>query len=1586
MILLFEVAFTFFAKPILKKTIAQKIYSSTNGVYKLEFNNVKINILSGHFLLTDFELSPDTNAYFKNLPDEGKNLYYIELDTFEIKRIRFLKLLKKDNSFSIEELYLSNPRLKVFGLKPKDTTSKFEQKSASYETVKTDVISSAFSFVNSVDIKKITISNGNFDFLKPRADNPNPFSINSITFILNDFYADSKTFSPDRSEIFSEDITLIINEYQLKMNDDIHVLDAEKVYVSTKEKTIQLYNISMNSGNKPIDSLSKLDANIFDFKIDNLKLKNANFKEIYLNNHISIGKASVNGFRTIVYGQKEKVKEKEFSKDSLLNKINIYPMFSNFLDYINIDTLEINNGHFESFNNISSSLPKTIIESYQVTVNDFLIDSVSIADTNRILYAKDFEMIFHNFEQKLNDSIHSLTASSVVATTDNNTLWASNINVTPNPGMRLWAIQHGKSVNDVKINKLEIKGLSFTKFFNYNQIYVDSIILANSNISLSSYSKKAKKAKSDKTPLNELFLNFADKMVIKNIDVKTGFVKYNSRYQNRNSQFTGNFKLCVSDLVFDPYSTKVTKLTRVSGIDALFSNIKYNTPDSIYSLSVETLHYATYLSSIVLDNLKIKPISNNLFTKLRQHNKTATISLDVPTFKISNTNLSNAFQSDSLSLKNILLDKPVINITTYPEIRLKFAKNGKIDSIKNESINELDKKIGVLQIIAKDNFPLIDSSSIQLYNQKHDALDSINAFAQNCINEINIDHNNIYQNDTSIIVISEIINTTISNCIRIAIDSLVYSDIITAYNTSIYEISQIKEDYEAPKINFDEIYMAIGQFLPKISSELLQINDGYLSLKAKSKDGEKLVFQTNFNLILNKFDFDTAFVDHSKDILFSESFIVTLENTIVNINDRIHQIVANKIIFNSRNEYIDISDLKILPKYIDTNQLCIRGKINQIRFNNIDFNDLYFDKTLNVALLKFTEPKIKLYLSRVPKIKKDALKSTEKTLPEIIKKILVNDIVIQEGELKMYKNWKTPFLSTGFDIEIFDISADSVVDINDNLFFIPLQGIDLQLNNLQFVTKDSSNLLNFDELKFNTVTESIQLSNLSFLSIITDSIITLNYLKKKNYVNLTVPSIDIKSFDIAKFRFDKQLRINEISINHPSLVLESFKKDTVKPFVLEDINLYKSVSKFAQDVEIHKLNLNDIEFNQKLYTDTSEKYSHYSNISLFFNEINIDSSTSITEPNLFYTRDLRFAIRDFSLDLKDSLSVVSFIKVSGSTLSKNLQVAGLKLYPKIRYEELVRQGKLDTFRKAEIMLGIKNIIIPNLDYRQLLVEEKISTNSILIDTVKLQVHNPSWRVHDSTKITEHLLAPIFKLPIIVDVKKVDIQCLDLIYSEVSEEDKEPAIITLLTDTLVATNITNDTNIINNSYLNTKIVTVGKLNDSAEINIAATFNLKSRAKVTKISGNINKFNLSSFNSYLYNAFDLKIRKGILHVLEFEFYQIDSVSYGYVNLAFSDIKASYFSGDSSDRKTKIIISKLINLAFFILEDSRKGITYRWGTIAAKHDMSFGDFKLWIDALISGFVSAFIKTKDNKIAQKQANILAKEYGLSLDNLKKE
>ncbi len=1579
-----EAAYFVFAKPMIEKTIKEKVYVSSDSLYILNFNDLKFSFISGRLLLTEFVLSADTSAYFKTKKFYNKNLYHIELDTFKITKLNLFKFLGIQKTLNIEQLHLINPQLKIFGLKENDTTSSLKKKSASYETVRSDIISSAFSFVNSMKIEKIRITKGNFDFLKPRDDNPNPFSIKSVTFLLNDFYADKKTFSKHRKDIFSEDMTLIIDQYRLKLNDNIHILSADKVQVSTKKQKIELFGINLDTKDIPKNKLAKIDSNIFNFNIKKIELNNANFKEIYVNNQISISSALINNFSAIIYNQKNKKKKNSFNKDSLLNKIDFYPLFKDYLKFVNIDTLKIDNANFKNFNNIKSNLPNTQVANFDVTVFDFLIDSTSILDTSRILYSKNFLINIYGIKKHLKDSIHSVTADYLVATSKHNAVMATNIKITPNTNLRYWARKRKKSFNNAKIQRLSISGFNFPKYFNSNQIFIDKISLSGSNISIKNFTDKKNKKNRSKntTPINELFLNFADKMLIKKVNISSGYLNYNSFYRDKINSFKGKYKLNIQNLTFDPYNKKITKLTKVSDMKFMLLDFKYTTPDSIYFLLADSLSYSSYNAQLFITNVELLPFEQNITKRLKEKNKSATIGIKIPKIKISNTNLSNAFQVDSLSLKNILLKKPVFDVNIYPAINFKDEKKVFFKNYKKQAIRNIISFATETKVYAYDNTDNFDDSNYNLLKTKRSFIDSISKYAIKSILNINLNPKTFSKDDKNIPVIERLEKTAIDSIKFIDKEDINIKKINELFFATKHEFRNIVNSYNQPKIDKNDIYKIVGSILPKINSDSLLINNGFINIvQIDENKKSKKIFSSHFNLKLSNFNFDTTLIDSNRNIFFSECFFVNIKNTVFNLPDSIHQLKINNISLKSADSLISIDRISIFSKKQDSSKLQIKASLNNIKLKSTDFDELYFNKKLKITDFNINSPKINIYLPDNENKKNEEFNFPLKILlPKQLNEILIDNINFKNGKINLFHKNSKFKINANFNLKISNFFIDSLTDIKKNKYFIPVENLILNIENFYFQDKDSSKNIYAKNINLNAQKGNFNIKNLQFLSNYDKKSDLYEICKNKNLFNIKIPTVKFTNIDFEKLRFKKELFFSRLIADSVSFKLTKKKSKKTKKIDITEIDAYKLIKKYIPKIKSKEIEISNINATINSLSDSTKKTQQINNLSFNLSNILIDSTTKITSPNLFYAENLRFEAKKIKKFIQDSIYIIEIGKIKGSTLTKSLEIFDLYYHPIVPISEVQYLDKFNDGYRVTALSGYSNkLSIRDFNYKKALVKNEIDINLIRGDSVFIDIFNNKTYPHNDFIRKEHLVGYFFKIDIPFDINTVIFSDFNVFYKEINTIDKKVAYVSVNNTNLKIFKITNDSIKIRKKDLYTTIKANGYLNNAAPLNLEIKYELKSKGNFARIKGEIGKCNASIFNTYTINGINLKLEKGTIKKINFDFNTIDTIAIGRMKMQYNNLKAYLISKDTTNPRKLKFISWIGNTLLLRNNNPKYGVYLKVGAIGYIHDPSYSDFKMWVKALLSGIQSTIaFDPKDvrkiKKIRRKNKKLLRK------------
>jgi hypothetical protein len=72
----------YYWKPILTQRIKESIEKSTNGLYRIEFQNIRLNFITGRLNVSDIRFMPDTLVYEKMKLDSiaPRHLYEVEID------------------------------------------------------------------------------------------------------------------------------------------------------------------------------------------------------------------------------------------------------------------------------------------------------------------------------------------------------------------------------------------------------------------------------------------------------------------------------------------------------------------------------------------------------------------------------------------------------------------------------------------------------------------------------------------------------------------------------------------------------------------------------------------------------------------------------------------------------------------------------------------------------------------------------------------------------------------------------------------------------------------------------------------------------------------------------------------------------------------------------------------------------------------------------------------------------------------------------------------------------------------------------------------------------------------------------------------------------------------------------------------------------------------------------------------------------------------------------------------------------------------------------------------------------------------
>jgi hypothetical protein len=155
----------------------------------------------------------------------------------------------------------------------------------------------------------------------------------------------------------------------------------------------------------------KMARALYRVSFASLVIDKVHFRQIYASKRINFRQLIVQYPIISIVGYPDTLTAKR-SKWRVIYE-DVYPAVSGVFNDFHIDSVKINHGLFET-----SSMKKNGIEvtggyQFSTVLKDVSVNPFSYYNRDRVFYSRDIDLVVHNFERQLADSLYSLTAEEI---------------------------------------------------------------------------------------------------------------------------------------------------------------------------------------------------------------------------------------------------------------------------------------------------------------------------------------------------------------------------------------------------------------------------------------------------------------------------------------------------------------------------------------------------------------------------------------------------------------------------------------------------------------------------------------------------------------------------------------------------------------------------------------------------------------------------------------------------------------------------------------------------------------------------------------------------------------------------------------------------------------------------------------------------------------------------------------------------------------------------------------------------------------------------------------------------------------------
>lgn len=1152
-----------FANRWIEQELNAQIKQQSKGKYSLTFSDLSVKIISRSIQLEDLVI-------IKNHPEKSQEVF--KTKSIAAKRINVYQLLRK-RILHIHKLVIDAP---VW--------------SASADELLQSPSGNPFAFMRqlqpifdkqltAISIDQIDLQHAGFVAQQiGKKQTPQTPKLNFNVGIAN-FYTDSKCLNRHKNFFNADDIYLRIDDFQHELADSLHLLSVHEIQYSLKNQDILGKQITL----KP-QANSEINKTRYFVDIPEITIKSRRLREMLQSDSIHIDSLFLKDAAIRVIPQAD-APEFNFRK---IKAYDLYELIEGDIGQLQIDYLGMNAQNLKIERNDEQKKSLQEFFDLDIELHDFLMNSNSYNDLERVLYAKNVFLHIGNYYLLMNDQIHRFDATNITASSENNFISADHLKLKPsqNPATRQTAV-------DLDCDSIRLQEVDLKRLFHNREMPLQAIQAFAPNLTIDQGDLKRKKKLETNSLLYHFIRNYIKGVYANVVEFNEGKVVVTAGKPGEQAgRIASDFSFRLTDFSLDSISAERTdKLFFATNIDLVFSNYDMKLVDEIHRLKVDELTVSSYNNRASIKHLHLFPDAPRKNARLlKKYHRSQIYDIEIPQLVLSNTNIHQAFFRKQLTINNFSIIEPKIYFEVFsrPEKRNKSsnprefyellsnyiehisigkitAPNGHLEMVthsrkgKTTSFNntfsvelenfvlndeELDKK----RLLFADDFELqIDNQLFQLSDDVH-YLQASNMKISSKESAIAI-HNSILYPDITSKIKGELptyfhVNIPEIKLQGVNLEEAYFDKRLTVDHFSIQEptINLYRTKGQQKPLNLQKIAVPLPKGMQRLSINHFHLNDGQFKLYNTRKMQETEVLSSlitmegqNNSLVSQGLKQPATFKSDNISTTLSQLEVNPEQSTVIFTADQVH--------FSSQTKDLSIDNLLLF----NTSQASEQS-FRQLRIPRLSFNESVLQKFINNKCLKFESIQVEkptLTLQANPddsnKVNLYQLKIPIALSP-LISKIEANKISVNQGQFQTIQPQQTEVISN-IDLELNQFAIDT--SSSDRL--LGAQSVDLRLKNYAFSDKNNWYNFHLGDIQFKNHKNQLTISNIT---------VTPRYSKtqfqkiipfQSDHYRATIDQLRIDQLDLKRWYSSNEFTASEIEVAGGSLDIYRDKRTADNP-------------------------------------------------------------------------------------------------------------------------------------------------------------------------------------------------------------------------------------------------------------------------------------------------------------------------------------------------------------------------------------------------------------------------------------------------------
>ena len=264
----------------------------------------------------------------------------------------------------------------------------------------------------------------------------------------------------------------------------LYRIDFKSINLNVITGSLALRDVTLKYDTAVFDSLKLMKlapAHTFEVKLKKLQitrvgLLTAYFKKRINVNEIRLDKPSINMIFNKVPKEKDTVKPEK----------SLYEQISKTFKSVNIHSVKIVDADFDYINKSGAKKTKNSVKHLDISVKDFLLDSLSGNDTSRFYYTKDVSFQLAGYKSITKDKMYSMKVDTISGSTASKKITVKGFKLTPLYDELTFARKYKvqKDRYDLAFSKIDFNGVDFIGLNTDQKLHARALKIGPANVEI----------------------------------------------------------------------------------------------------------------------------------------------------------------------------------------------------------------------------------------------------------------------------------------------------------------------------------------------------------------------------------------------------------------------------------------------------------------------------------------------------------------------------------------------------------------------------------------------------------------------------------------------------------------------------------------------------------------------------------------------------------------------------------------------------------------------------------------------------------------------------------------------------------------------------------------------------------------------------------------------------------------------------------------------------------------------------------------------------------------------------------------------